>query len=55
MDPTANLFDLKVKWPLIFGETGNETALYCRFIINVKGGTPAPLQQRFREAAFGGK
>ena len=55
MDPTANLFALKAKWPLIFGESGNETQLHCRFIVNVKAGTPANLQSKFREAVYGGK
>jgi len=53
LDANANLFDLRAKWPMIFGPTGNETQLYCRFIINVKGGTPENAQRRFREAAFG--
>ncbi|KAL6054973.1 Ankyrin repeat containing Ras association (RalGDS/AF6) domain containing protein [Balamuthia mandrillaris] len=30
LDPNANLFQLKAKWPLIFGQTGNETHLHCR-------------------------
>jgi len=55
LDPAANLFQLKAKWPLIFGPSGNETQLHCRFIVNVKPGTPANYQSKFREAVYGGK
>jgi len=52
LDPSANLFQLKAKWPLIFGTTGNETQLHCRFIVNVKPGTPANYQSKFRSAVY---
>jgi len=54
LDGRANLFELKSKWPLIFGDSGNETSLHCRFIINVKRGSATHVQEKFREAVYGG-
>lgn len=54
LDGNANIFDLKSKWPLIFGDSGNETSLHCRFIVNVKRGCSGSIQEKFREAIYGG-
>jgi len=51
--PTANLFALKEKWPLIFGKAGNETHLHCRFIVHIKNGSPQNAQVQFRDAIYG--
>jgi len=55
LDSEANLFQLRSKWPIIFGTSGNETQLHCRFIINIKAGTPGNYQTKFKEAVYGNK
>jgi len=50
----ANVFDLRSKWPLIFGPSGNETHIHCRFIVHIARGSPQDAQVRFREAIYGG-
>jgi len=51
--PTANVFALKTKWPLIFGKSGNETHLHCRFIVHTKTGSSQDAQLKFRTAVYG--
>jgi len=50
---TANVYVLKSKWPLIFGKSGNETHLHCRFIVHIKSGSSQDAQLKFRTALYG--
>ena len=54
VQPEATLFPMKKAWPLILGPTGNETEMYCKFIIAPKKGTPAEIAQYYQTAAFRG-
>ena len=48
LTPGENLFDAKKKWPLIWKDGKNSTADYCRFVVVLKRGTPAPAVSKFR-------
>jgi len=51
--PTAVIMNLKNKWPLIFGKSGNETHLHCKFIVHTKNGVSQDAQTKFRSAMYG--
>ena len=50
----AALLPLKKAWPLVLGPTGNETELYCKFIVAPKKGTPSEIASMYQTAAFRG-
>jgi len=37
-----NVYKLKVKWPLVFGQTGNETHLHYHFIVRLRSDPQLP-------------
>lgn len=53
MNPRENLMAHKAKWPLIFGKTGNETDLHCRFIVHISRGAPSHAQEAFSNVLRG--
>jgi len=46
-----NLFEVKSKWPLIFGQSGNETMKHCYFLVRLRTGSPEDAIQKFDAAA----
>jgi len=42
-----NVYDLRSKWPLIFGSTGNETYLSYYFFVRLRGEAPEEAQKLY--------
>jgi len=53
LDPNTKVLELRTKWPLIIGPSGNETHLHCRFIVHTKRGASISTQNKFRDAIYG--
>jgi hypothetical protein len=34
------ILDIKAKWPMIIGSSGNETNLHCFFLVKIRPGAP---------------
>lgn len=47
--PADNLYDIKRRWPMIIGKSGNETNLHCFFKIRAKAGAPAEVKQEIAQ------
>jgi hypothetical protein len=45
MGPGEELFGARKNWPLIFGETGNETTKHCHFFVAVAMSAPEKVRQ----------
>lgn len=48
-----NVFDLKNKWPMVIGQTGNETHLHYYFVIRLRPEAPDDAQKLYLSALKG--
>lgn len=48
-----NVYDLRAKWPLIFGASGNETHLHYYFYIKLRFGSPEEAEKLYKAAQQG--